>query len=262
MRVALPRVLILLLAILAAPAAARAAAPMLDQSHMAASMSTAGFGGVSFRRGQIFTVGVTGSLSRIEVHTTGTNSTLVMEVMSMTGGLPDTVLATATNPTDVAAGVKSFDFTGAGVVATTSDELAFLLSDPLNSGSLTNTADTYAAGSRVSSNDGGGSWILNASDSNFSTYVVPPPVLLDAAIVVGASPALENVGGTLRILEPEVASIGPALYVPEPGLLGQLGPELMLLAGLTRRRARSGRRSACEPNPRVPRDAPARRQPR
>ena len=48
------------------------------------------------------------TISRIEVAVGGTNSPLVMEVMSVTGGLPDTVLATATNPTDVAAGVKAF----------------------------------------------------------------------------------------------------------------------------------------------------------
>jgi TolB protein len=149
----------------------------LDQSNSSASIGSAGFSGASLR-GQIFTVGVTGALARIEVGATGNNATLVMEVMSVVGGLPDTVLATATNPTDVAAGGKSFDFTGAGVSATTSDVLAFLLSDPTNNGFLSNTDDTYTGGSRVSSNDGGASWILNPTDSNFSTYVLPPPMRL------------------------------------------------------------------------------------
>ncbi len=39
----------------------------------------------------------------------------------MSGSLPDTVLATATNPTDASAGVKSFDFTGAGLSVMTND---------------------------------------------------------------------------------------------------------------------------------------------
>jgi hypothetical protein len=232
---------VLTLSVLAAPSAVHAAVPILDQSHSAVQISVAGFSGASLRRGQIFTVGVTGALSRIEVAVTGNNSTLVMDVMSVVGGLPDTVLATATNPTDMAAGVKAFDFTGSGVIATTSDELAFLLSDPTNNAGLTNTADSYAGGSRVSTNDGGTSWILNPSDSNFSTWVVPPRVLVDAAIVVGASPALENAGGTLRILQPEVTSVGVGKFVvPEPGLLSQLGPGLVLLGGVMRRRARGG----------------------
>jgi len=168
-------VAVLGLAFLSQPGVAFAQMPVLDQSHNAASISTANFSGV-FRRGQIFTVGVTGTLAHIEVAVSGTNVSLEMDLMSVTAGLPDSVLATATNPTDVAAGVKSFDFTGAGVFATANSTLAFVLADATNPAGLTNTADSYVGGSRVSSNDGGSSWILNPTDSNFSTYVLPSPV--------------------------------------------------------------------------------------
>jgi hypothetical protein len=109
-------VAVLGLGLLALPDASLAQVPVLDQSHTAASVSTASFSGAS-RRGQIFTVGVNGTLARIEVAVSGTNATLAMDLMNVTAGLPGTVLATATNPTDVAAGVKSFDFTSAGVSA-------------------------------------------------------------------------------------------------------------------------------------------------
>jgi choice-of-anchor C domain-containing protein len=168
-------VAVLGLAFLALPDAALAQASVLDQSHTAASVSTASFSGLS-RRGQIFTVGVNGTLARIEVAVSGTNATLAMDLMSVTAGLPDTVLATATNPTDVAAGVKSFDFTSAGVSATANGVFAFMLSDVTNPAGLTNTADSYGGGSRVSTNDGGSSWILNPTDSNFSTYMLLPQV--------------------------------------------------------------------------------------
>jgi hypothetical protein len=71
-------------------------------------------------------------------------------------------------------GVKSFGFTGAGVSATTGDVLAFALSDPDDTGTtgFTNTADSYPRGSRVSSNNGGATWNLNPTDSNFKTFVI------------------------------------------------------------------------------------------
>jgi hypothetical protein len=63
--------------------------------------------------------------------------------------------------------------------------------------------------------------------------------LRDAELVAGGSPVLQNGTGTLRLEDPRLGRVGPAVFVvPEPGALWQLGSGIGLLALLARRRRR------------------------
>lgn len=67
--------------------------------------------------------------------------------------------------------------------------------------------------------------------------------LLEARVTAGAAPILENVGGTVRLEQPQVnATEHKTFFVPEPGALWQLGSGvggLALLYARRRRRASS-----------------------
>jgi hypothetical protein len=87
---------------------------------------------------------------------------------------------------------------------------------------------------------------VNAQPKIWTIDLREPFVLEDAALVVGAAPALENTAGTLRIVEPELAGVALGVFVvPEPGFLQLLAPGLMMLgAGSGRRRLTMLRRAA------------------
>ena len=90
-----------------------------------------------------------------------------------------------------------------------------------------------------------------------SVFLISAPalaqsVLVDAAVVAGGSPELQNASGTVRLVEPEIDGVPRVIFVPEPGFLWQLVPGLGLLSILHRRRRISG---ACRVLP----DAAARR---
>jgi hypothetical protein len=66
--------------------------------------------------------------------------------------------------------------------------------------------------------------------------------LRDAELVAGASRALENGSGTVRLEDARLGRFGPPVFVPEPGVFWQLGPGMGLLVFLAGRRRR---RTAC-----------------
>lgn len=66
--------------------------------------------------------------------------------------------------------------------------------------------------------------------------------LHDAELVAGGSPVLRNAGGTVRLEDARLGSLG-TVVVPEPGALLQIVAGVVLLSGLAvhrRARARSG----------------------
>ena len=172
----MPLVTVLAVVLALGVASESLATPVLDQSSSSAVISSTNATNTN-PRGQTFTVGLTGILTQIDLEVNGDNSTIVLDVMSVSGGLPTgIVLASATNPTD-AGGTKTFDLSAASLNVTVGEVLAFIISGPGLYG-YQSTADTYAGGTRVSSNNSGASWILNSTtDSNFSTFVevVPEP---------------------------------------------------------------------------------------
>ena len=54
--------------------------------------------------------------------------------------------------------------------------------------------------------------------------------LRDAELVAGGSPVLQNGAGTVRLEDARLGRLGPAVFVPEPGALWQLGSGIGLLA--------------------------------
>jgi hypothetical protein len=62
--------------------------------------------------------------------------------------------------------------------------------------------------------------------------------LRDAELVAGGSPVLQNGAGTVRIEDARLGRLGPAVFVPEPGALWQLGSGVGLLALLAGRHRR------------------------
>jgi hypothetical protein len=63
--------------------------------------------------------------------------------------------------------------------------------------------------------------------------------LLEGKVTVGAAPVLQNVGGTVRLEQPQVNEVDrTTFFVPEPGALWQLGSGIGLLALLAGRRRR------------------------
>ena len=63
--------------------------------------------------------------------------------------------------------------------------------------------------------------------------------LLEARVTVGAVPALESAGSTVRLEQPKLGASGhPVFTVPEPGALWPLGSGLGWLALLHARRQR------------------------
>ena len=70
--------------------------------------------------------------------------------------------------------------------------------------------------------------------------------LHDAELVAGGSPVLQNGAGTLRLEDPRLGRPGPAVFVPEPGVLWQLGSAIGTLALLARRRHPRILRAAAE----------------
>jgi hypothetical protein len=60
--------------------------------------------------------------------------------------------------------------------------------------------------------------------------------LRDAELSAGGSPVLQNGGGTVRLENLRLGRLAPAIVVPEPGALWQLGSGIGLLALLARRR--------------------------
>lgn len=53
--------------------------------------------------------------------------------------------------------------------------------------------------------------------------------LRDANLLAGGNAVLENVGGTIRLEDARLGRVGPTVFVPEPGALGQLASGAALL---------------------------------
>ncbi len=62
--------------------------------------------------------------------------------------------------------------------------------------------------------------------------------LRDAELVASGSPVLQNGLGTVRLEDSRLGRLGPPVFVPEPGVLWQLGSGIGLLALLAGRRRR------------------------
>ena len=60
--------------------------------------------------------------------------------------------------------------------------------------------------------------------------------LRDAELVASGSTALQNASGTVQLVDSRMSSLGPPVFVPEPGALWQLGAGLGFLALLAARR--------------------------
>jgi len=203
---------ILAVELLAAPMAVQAA-PALDQANDGPFTGFAQIAGEY--RAQTFTVGMTGTLSRIEVQLFGVGATgsAVFEVWNTTaGGQPVAVPGTALASATIDFSGVNHTFVGAdltpGVSVSAGDVLAIVLKGgPPQLAYWDHTGDLYPSGSAftTSTADPTGPWIIiggfpGARDFNFRTYVdVSPAVLLQALLadVTGHGPA--------RILEKTVA---------------------------------------------------------
>ena len=75
--------------------------------------------------------------------------------------------------------------------------------------------------------------------------------LRDAELVPSGSPVLQNGTGTVRLEDSRLGRLGPPVFIPEPGVLWQLGSGIGLLALLARRRNRHIRTAAAEAPGRV-----------
>jgi hypothetical protein len=73
--------------------------------------------------------------------------------------------------------------------------------------------------------------------------------LRDAELVASGSPVLQNGTGTVRLEDARLGRLGPPVFIPEPGVLWQLGSGIGLLALLAgRRRRRTASRTAGAPD--------------
>ena len=203
---------ILAAALLAAPFAVQAA-PELDQANDGPFTGFAQIAGEY--RAQTFTVGTTGTLSRIEVQLFGVGATgsAVFEIWNTTaGGQPVAVPGVALASATIAFSGVDHAFVGAdltpGISVSAGDVLAIVLKGGAPQLAYwDNTADLYASGSAftTATSDPTGPWISiggfgGSRDFNFRTYVdVSPAALLQTLLadVTGFGPA--------RILEKTVA---------------------------------------------------------
>ena len=65
--------------------------------------------------------------------------------------------------------------------------------------------------------------------------------LRDAELTALGSAVLQNGSGTVRLEDARLGRLGPPVFIPEPGVLWQLGSGIGLLALLARRRKRQQR---------------------
>lgn len=132
---------------------------------------------------QSFTVGVTGTLSRIEVYILklpGVIENLTVTIYEANSGVPTTSLGAATLFSDVITGSAAFrsvDFSGLGLSVTAGDKLAFGLKKAPDSGIHIMPFDggnPYAGGNTFSRNLGPPilAWVAQpTADFGFRTYV-------------------------------------------------------------------------------------------
>jgi hypothetical protein len=67
--------------------------------------------------------------------------------------------------------------------------------------------------------------------------IVSAAEMLEGKVIVGAVPVIQNTGGTVRLEQAQVSAVGhQTFFVPEPGVLWQLGSGAGLLALLSSRR--------------------------
>jgi hypothetical protein len=133
---------------------------------------------------QTFTVGVDGTLSRIEVFLTKTNpfNNVIMSVYSTSDGVPNAVVATASLPPAAVPSLQnfvSFDVSSFLVAVSSSDVLAFALKkDGFDGGPYIMPFmlnNSYPAGSsyRRTLSDPPGPWVIQDNrDYGFKTYVL------------------------------------------------------------------------------------------
>jgi hypothetical protein len=202
------------------------AVPILDQqnvvsSNVLASVGDQFAGGPTAEVAQIFTVGVTGTLSKVglqieELRASSVN--LIVRILSVTGGLPDptSALSTATLTPDMVPsnGSSGLPMTtvslGTGIAVTAGDVFAIALSAPGES------LHTYG-------------WFMDqVSDSYpggdlYARYITDP-----------SSPFFEWQVGT-RTDAGFQTFVEPETTIPEPGILALFAPAL-LIGGIARAR--------------------------
>jgi hypothetical protein len=172
-------------------AGAAFADPVVDQSYLPGAFDSTAqigqqFGDVDWA--QTFTVGVTGTLTSVDVQIakgSTTGSDLVVDVRTTTGGVPSSdagILATMSVPASAVSTSPTFslfsvDFTAFNLGVNTGDVLAVVLSSAATDNYLwrATSANGYSGGGAF--NFSLGSWNTSSSfgDLMFQTWVEPTP---------------------------------------------------------------------------------------
>lgn len=170
-----------------------AAVPVVDQSNLPGPNffnplgPTFVPGEITAEAAQVFTVGITGQLTSINVDLLlpipQGPATFTMRLVSLTGGAPDTSgtpLATLTQTMGPGQGFFSFDLSSANVNVTQGDMLAYWLTGDFSRW-IGSANDSYAGGAAFwrfpGATDGApNDWTQLAYDAYFETFVDPSAV--------------------------------------------------------------------------------------
>ena len=167
------------------------AVEVLDQQNDVGMSATADSASpFAVETGQTFTVGVAGTLSRIELQINklfGTGGSAILNVYNTSGGVPLTSLGTASlNEASIPSGgfaYQSFDVSAFAIPVNVGELMAFTIKSSGEAGyglRSTFTLDTYAGGEskwRVLSTPPGAWQSFSPShDNGFKTYVLPSAI--------------------------------------------------------------------------------------